>query len=109
MDVSMWNVAAPAVGSAFLASTVDVFEAVMLEGREVAFIVIQVGAGRGLLWPAAFGALPPCLAVLAVGVAIHKPLAKVPENTLKFAVGVMLSSFGVFWTGEGLGIHWPGQ
>jgi len=85
------------------------FKAVLLEGLEVAFIVIAVGAGRGLLWPAAFGALAACLAVLAVGVAIHKPLAKVPENTLKFAVGVMLSSFGVFWTGEGLGIHWPGQ
>jgi uncharacterized membrane protein len=85
------------------------FKAVLLEGLEVVFIVIAVGAGRGLLWPAAFGALAACLAVIAVGVAIHKPLAKVPENTLKFAVGVMLSSFGVFWTGEGLGIHWPGQ
>jgi uncharacterized membrane protein len=73
------------------------------------FIVIAVGAGRGLLWPAAFGALAACLVVLAVGVILHKPLARVPENTLKFAVGVMLSAFGVFWTGEGLGIDWPGQ
>jgi uncharacterized membrane protein len=85
------------------------FKAVLLEGLEVVFIVIAVGAGRGLLWPAAFGALAACLTVLAVGLAIHKPLARVPENTLKFGVGVMLSSFGVFWTGEGLGIHWPGQ
>ena len=85
------------------------FKAVLLEGLEVVFIVIAVGAGRGLLWPAAFGALAACLAVLAIGLAIHKPLARVPENTLKFGVGVMLSSFGVFWTGEGLGIHWPGQ
>jgi uncharacterized membrane protein len=81
----------------------------LLEGLEVVFIVIAVGAGRGLLWPAAFGAFIACIAVLAVGVAIHKPLARVPENTLKFAVGVMLSAFGVFWTGEGLGIDWPGQ
>jgi uncharacterized membrane protein len=85
------------------------FKAVLLEGLEVVFIVIAVGAGRGLLWPAAFGALAACLTVLAIGVVIHKPLATVPENTLKFGVGVMLSAFGVFWTGEGLGIEWPGQ
>jgi uncharacterized membrane protein len=85
------------------------FKAVLLEGLEVAFIVIAVGAGRGLLWPAGLGALAACVAILAVGAAIHKPLARVPENTLKFAVGGMLSSFGVFWTGEGLGISWPGN
>lgn len=85
------------------------FKAVLLEGIEVVFIVIAVGSGKGLLWSAALGALGACLAVLAVGVAVHKPLARVPENTLKFAVGVMLSAFGVFWTGEGLGVDWPGQ
>jgi uncharacterized membrane protein len=85
------------------------FKAVLLEGLEVVFIVIAVGAGRGLLWPAAIGALAACLAILVVGIIVHKPLAKVPENTLKFGVGVMLSAFGVFWTGEGLGIDWPGQ
>lgn len=85
------------------------FKAVLLEGLEVVFIVIAVGTGRGLLWPAAFGALAACLAILAIGIIVHKPLAKVPENTLKFGVGVMLSAFGVFWTGEGLGIEWPGQ
>ncbi|WP_050421060.1 COG4280 domain-containing protein [Bradyrhizobium tropiciagri] len=85
------------------------FKAVLLEGLEVVFIVIAVGSGKGLLWPAALGALGACLTVLAVGVAVHKPLARVPENTLKFAVGVMLSAFGVFWTGEGLGVEWPGQ
>jgi uncharacterized membrane protein len=84
------------------------FKAVVLEGVEVVFIVIAVGAGRGLLWPAAAGALAACLLVLAIGFLIHKPLARVPENTLKFGVGVMLSSFGVFWTGEGLGVAWPG-
>jgi uncharacterized membrane protein len=85
------------------------FKAVLLEGLEVVFIVIAVGAGRGLLWLAGVGALAACLAILAIGVAVRKPLAKVPENTLKFGIGVMLSAFGVFWTGEGLGINWPGQ
>ncbi len=85
------------------------FKAVLLEGLEVVFIVIAVGAGRGLLWPAALGALVACATVLTIGVLVHKPLASVPENTLKFGVGVMLSAFGVFWTGEGLGIDWPGR
>jgi uncharacterized membrane protein len=85
------------------------FKAVLLEGLEVVFIVIAVGAGRGLLWPASLGALAACAVILAIGLAVHRPLAKVPENTLKFGVGTMLSAFGVFWTGEGLGITWPGQ
>jgi Ca2+/H+ antiporter, TMEM165/GDT1 family len=85
------------------------FKAVVLEGLEVVFIVIAVGAGRGLLGPASLGALAACLVVIAVGFVIHRPLEKVPENTLKFAVGVMLSAFGVFWTGEGLGVPWPGE
>ncbi len=85
------------------------FKAVLLEGLEVVFIVIAVGSGHNMLWPAAIGALAACLAVLVIGVLVHKPLSRVPENTLKFSVGVMLSSFGVFWTGEGLGIAWPGQ
>ncbi len=85
------------------------FKATVLEGLEVAFIVIAVGAGRGLLWPATLGAFAACVLVLAIGVAIRRPLARVPENALKFGVGVMLSAFGVFWTGEGLGIAWPGH
>jgi uncharacterized membrane protein len=85
------------------------YKAVLLEGLEVVFVVIAVGgAGRGLMVPAGIGALAACALVAAVGFAIHRPLARVPENTLKFAVGVMLSSFGVFWTGEGLGVPWPG-
>jgi uncharacterized membrane protein len=84
------------------------FKAVLLEGLEVVFIVIALGAGHGMLWPASAGALGACLLVAAVGFAVHRPLARVPENTLKFAVGVMLSAFGVFWTGEGLGVAWPG-
>lgn len=84
------------------------FKAVLLEGLEVVFIVIAVGAGRGLLVPASAGALAACLLVISAGFLVHRPLARVPENTLKFAVGVMLSAFGMFWTGEGLGIVWPG-
>lgn len=84
------------------------FKAVVLEGIEVVFIVIAVGAGQNLLMPASVGALAACALVLAIGVVVHQPLSKVPENTLKFGVGVMLSSFGVFWVGEGLGLKWPG-
>ncbi len=76
------------------------FKIVLMEGIEVAFIVIAVGAGRGLLALASAGALAACVVVAGVGAAIHRPLARVPENALKFAVGVMLSSFGLFWTGE---------
>ncbi len=88
---------------------ITAFKAVVLEGIEVVFIVIAVGAGRGLLWPASLGALAACVIVLVIGLIVHKPLSRVPENTLKFGVGVMLSAFGVYWTGEGLGIAWPGR
>ena len=84
-------------------------ERFMLEGIEVVFIVIALGAGGiGLLLPASFGALTALVVVVAVGIAVHRPLSRIPENTLKFAVGVMLSAFGMFWTGEGLGVAWPG-
>jgi uncharacterized membrane protein len=85
------------------------FKAVLLEGLEVVFIVIAVGAGHDLLLPASAGALAACALVLAAGVLLRRPLARVPENALKFAVGVILSAFGVFWTGEGLGVAWPGS
>jgi len=84
------------------------FKAVLLEGLEVVFIVIAVGSGRGLLLPASAGALAACGLIAIAGLVLRRPLARVPENTLKFAVGVMLSAFGVFWTGEGLGVAWPG-
>lgn len=85
------------------------FKAVLLEGIEVAFIVVAVGAGRDLLVPASIGAACACAVVLVVGAIVHRPLARVPENALKFAVGVMCLAFGVFWIGEGLGIAWPGE
>lgn len=84
------------------------FKAVILEGLEVVFIVIATGAG-GMLVPAALGAAAAGVCVLAVGMAVRRPLARVPENTLKFAVGVLLSAFGVFWIGEGLSYPWPGE
>jgi uncharacterized membrane protein len=85
------------------------FKAVLLEGVEVVFIVIAVSAGRELLVPASIGAIAACVLVAGVGVVLHRPLARVPENALKFTVGVMLSAFGVLWTGEGLGVAWPGS
>jgi uncharacterized membrane protein len=88
---------------AFLTS----FKAVTLEGLEVIFIVIATGVG-GQLIPAALGALLACVLVVLAGIALRRPLAMMPENTLKYAVGVLLSAFGVFWIGEGLANPWPG-
>ena len=85
------------------------FKITMLEGVEVVFIVIALGAGGAdLMLPAAFAAFAALIAVVLLGVAIHRPLSKVPENTLKFVVGVLLCAFGSFWVGEGIGAHWPG-
>jgi uncharacterized membrane protein len=90
------------------AGMLTAFQGVLLEGLEVVFIVIAMGARRGLLVPASAGAALACFLVLSIGVVIHRPLSRVPENTLKFAVGIMLTSFGIFWTGEALGVAWPG-
>src|SRR5712671_1728860 len=76
-------------------AAVSTFKAVLLEGLEVVFIVIALGAGRGMLVPASAGALAACLLVAGVGFVVHRPLARVPENTLKFVVGIILSAFGV--------------
>lgn len=85
------------------------FNITMLEGTEVVFIVIAFGAGgSGLLLPASLGAVAALLVIVALGLALHRPLARVPENTLKFIVGVLLSAFGTFWVGEGAGLAWPG-
>jgi Ca2+/H+ antiporter, TMEM165/GDT1 family len=86
------------------------FKITMLEGLEVVFIVIAVGAGGvGLLIPAGLGALGALVLVILLGVIVHRPLASIPENTLKFAVGVLLTAFGTFWVGEGIGLSWPGR
>jgi uncharacterized membrane protein len=84
-------------------------KAVFLEGIEVVFIILALGGGRGMLVPASVGAAAACLMVAVAGILLHRPLARVPENTLKFIVGVMLSAFGLFWTGEGIGLDWPGS
>ncbi|MDT7816279.1 MAG: Ca2+/H+ antiporter, family [Acidobacteriaceae bacterium] len=85
------------------------FQIVMLEGTEVVFIVVAVGAGGvGLLLPASLGAIAALVVVIAFGFALHRPLANVPENKLKFVVGVLLSAFGTFWVGEGADFIWPG-
>jgi Ca2+/H+ antiporter, TMEM165/GDT1 family len=84
------------------------FHITMLEGTEVVFIVIALGAGgSGLLLGASLGAMAALLVVIALGLVLHRPLARVPENTLKFVVGVLLSAFGTFWVGEGAGLAWP--
>lgn len=85
------------------------FKAVVLEGMEVVFIVIALGADGRLLMPAVAGAGLALAVVVALGLVLHRPLANVPENTLKFGVGVMLSAFGTFWAGEGMGLAWPGH
>ncbi len=84
------------------------FKGVLLEGLEVAFIVVTVGANQGHLGLAALGAGAAVLVVAGVGIAVRGPLARVPENTMKFAVGVMLTSFGLFWGAQGAGARWPG-
>src|SRR5512146_1743204 len=91
------------------------FKSVLLEGLEVAFIVITFGSAAtdvgsratGITW-AAVGAAAALLLVLSLGALVRAPLQRVPENALKFIVGIMLTSFGTFWGGEGLGIQWPG-
>jgi uncharacterized membrane protein len=98
---------AAAPGHDWYAFTVA-FKGVFLEGLEVAFIVISVGGTQGNVGLAAAGALAALVVVAAVGSFVHAPLSRVPENALKFGVGVMLSSFGVFWSAEGAGVSWPG-
>jgi uncharacterized membrane protein len=85
------------------------FKGVLLEGLEVAFIVLTLGANQNRVPLAAAAAAAAVLLVIAAGVAARAPLAKVPENTMKFAVGVMLSSFGMFWGAMGAGASWPGD
>jgi Ca2+/H+ antiporter, TMEM165/GDT1 family len=89
------------------AGVTTAFKIVMLEGIEVVFIVIALGAGEGRLLPAVFGAAAALLVVIASGIALHRPLGRIPENTLKFAVGVLLAAFGTFWVSEGLHLQWP--
>ena len=86
------------------------FQITAIEGSEVVFIVLGVGAAdRRLLTPAGVGAASAVLLVAALGFVLHRPLARIPENTIKFTVGVLTCAFGLFWFGKGLGVQWPGD
>ena len=85
------------------------FKGVLLEGLEVVFIVLTFGANAHDVPLAALAAVIAVVLVVAVGVAIKAPLSRVPENTMKFVVGIMLTTFGIFWGGEGADAHWPGN
>jgi uncharacterized membrane protein len=85
------------------------FKGVFLEGLEVAFIVVTFGGSQHKVGLAAIGAAAALVVVVGLGALVHAPLSRVPENTLKFGVGVMLTSFGAFWSGEGIGVSWPGS
>jgi uncharacterized membrane protein len=84
------------------------FKGVLLEGLEVAFIVLTFGSTQGSIPLAALGAGAAIVIVVAAGILVREPLGRVPENTLAFAVGVMLTTFGIFWGAEGAGVGWPG-
>ena len=85
------------------------FKGVLLEGLEVVFIVIAFGSAEGHLGLAAAGAVAALVVVLVAGLLAKGPLSRVPENTIKFAVGLLLTSFGCFWAAEGAGVNWPGD
>src|SRR5262245_24354716 len=85
------------------------FKGVLLEGLEVVFIVIAFGSAQGELGLAAIGAAIAFVVVAVAGVVAKGPLSRVPENTIKFAVGLLLTSFGCFWGAEGAGVDWPGD
>ena len=85
------------------------FKGVFLEGLEVAFIVLTFGSIHGDIPLAAVGAAAAIVIVGFAGVLVHAPLSRVPENTMKFAVGAMLTTFGTFWAAEGVGVNWPGS
>jgi uncharacterized membrane protein len=85
------------------------FKGVLLEGLEVVFIVLTFGSTQGSIGLAALGAAAAVVLVAVVGAVARAPLARVPENAMKFAVGAMLTTFGVFWAAEGAGAHWPGN
>jgi uncharacterized membrane protein len=84
------------------------FKGVLLEGLEVAFIALTFGANQRNIPLAAIAALSAVVVVALAGIALRAPLARVPENSMKFVVGVMLTSFGIFWGAEGAGAAWPG-
>jgi uncharacterized membrane protein len=85
------------------------FKGVLLEGAEVVIIVISLGASQRMLVPASLAALAAVVLVSILGLIVARQLSSVPENLIKSVVGVMVTSFGVFWVAEGAGLHWPGK
>ncbi len=85
------------------------FKGVLLEGLEVAFIVLTFGSAQGSIPLAAVGAGAAAVLVVLAGAVVRGPLSRVPENTLAFTVGVLLTTFGIFWGAEGAGVDWPGN
>lgn len=85
------------------------FKAVLLEGMEVVFIVIALGTVKASYLPFECGAALALITVILLGLFLHRPLTRIPENTLKLSVGIILLSFGVFWMGEEIGYPWPGD
>ena len=94
-------------GAGSTAAALMAFNGVLIEGIEVVFIVLAVGASGHRLLPPVIGAGAAAIAVILLGLIARRPLTRIPENALKFAVGVLISSFGTFWVGEGIGIAWP--
>ena len=84
------------------------FKGVLLEGLEAAFIVVTVGSNQHNVGLVAVSAVCALVVVVLAGVVVHAPLSRVPENTMKFVVGTMLTTFGTFWSSEGAGVKWPG-
>jgi uncharacterized membrane protein len=85
------------------------FNGVFIEGVEVIFIILAVGSATHKLIPPIVGAAAAGFCVISLGIIARKPLTQIPENALKFVVGILISSFGTFWVGEGLNIPWPGS
>jgi uncharacterized membrane protein len=101
------SLALPPEGQPDWAGRTIAFKGVLLEGIEVILIVTALGARPGGLAPALIGGGIAVVAVIAIGLVLHAPLSRLPETQLKYLVGVVLSSFGVFFAAEGLGVHWP--